>query len=186
MTSYILYYGDPDRLLGPTTDFTGYPGTTDIVADERRLLGVYSAATHGRVPVIPDIASGFNDRGFRLPTNHPAQPRQWLPGESPASTLDHLFRCVALPEIDPTLPMVMVTSWNDWNEDTGIEPIPGTPTAIDDSPSGNAYTQGYLYGGEGRKALQALRSDVTLLDRSFAGGHARAGTNATSERTGSC
>ena len=51
-----------------------------------------AAATDGRVPVVPDIASGFNDRGFRLPTNHPAQPRQWLPGVGPASTLDHLFR----------------------------------------------------------------------------------------------
>ena len=163
VTSYILYYGDPDRLLGPTNDFTGYPGTTDIIADERHLLSAYGAATNGRVPVIPDISSGFNDRGFRLSTNHPAQPRQWLPGAGPASTLDHLFRCVALPEVDPTLPMVMVTSWNDWNEDTGIEPIPGTPTDVDDSPSENAYTQRYFYGGEGRKALQALRADVTLL-----------------------
>jgi glycoprotein endo-alpha-1,2-mannosidase len=170
ITSYILYYGDPDWLLGPTEDFTGYPGTTNIVADERHLLNEYSAATDGRVPVVPDIASGFNDRGFRLPTNHPAQPRQWLSGEGPASTLDHLFRCVAIPEVSPTLPMVMVTSWDDWNEDTGIEPIGGTPTHVDDSPSGTAYTQGYTYGGEGRKALAALRADVNLLDRRFASG----------------
>ena len=110
------------------------------------------------MPVIPDVASSFNDRGFRLPTNHPAQPRQWLPGEGPASTLDHLFRCVALPEVDPALPIVMVTSWNDWNEDTGIEPIGGTPTHVDDSPTGTAYTQGYTYGGEGRSALRVLRN----------------------------
>ncbi len=132
-------------------------------------MSEYSAATDGRVPVIPDIASGFNDRGFRLATNHPAQPRQWLPGEGPASTLDHLFRCVAIPEVSPTLPMVMVTSWNDWNEDTGIEPIGGTPTNTDDSPSGQAYTQGYTYGGEGRQALKVLRADVNLLDRRFDG-----------------
>jgi glycoprotein endo-alpha-1,2-mannosidase len=169
ITSYILYYGDPDFLLGPTEDFTGYPGTTDIVADERHLLSEYSAATNDRVPVIPDIASSFNDRGFRLPTNHPAQPRQWLPGEGPASTLDHLFRCVALPEVDPTLPMVMVTSWNDWNEDTGIEPIGGTPTHVDDSPTGTAYTQGYTYGGEGRSALRVLRADTALLRQRFNG-----------------
>jgi hypothetical protein len=186
VTSYIQYYGDPDWLLGPTNDFTGYPGTTHIIADERHLLGGYRTATHGRVPVIPDISSGFNDRGFRLLTNHPAQPRQWLPGASPASTLDHLFRCVALPEVDPALPMVMVTSWNDWNEDTGIEPIAGTPTAIDDSPSRNAFTQGYVYGGEGRTALQALRSDVTLLDDRFAGGHASTGPSSRSSTARSC
>jgi glycoprotein endo-alpha-1,2-mannosidase len=187
ITSYILYYGDSDSLLGPTNDFTGYPGTTNIVADERHLLSQYSAATDGQVPVIPDIASGFNDRGFRLPTNHPAQPRQWLPGEGPASTLDHLFRCVAIPEVSPTLPMVMVTSWDDWNEDTGIEPISGTPTDVDDSPSGTAYTQGYTYGGEGRQALRVLRADVNLLDRRVAAeADGRTGPAKDASEAGSC
>jgi glycoprotein endo-alpha-1,2-mannosidase len=186
ITSYIYYYGDPDFLLGPTQDFTGYPGNTDIVADERHLLSDYSAATDGRVPVIPDVSSGFNDRGFRLPTNHPAQPRQWLPGEGAASTLDHLFRCVALPEVDPALPVVMVTSWNDWNEDTGIEPIGGTPTRVDDSPSGTAYTQGYTYGGEGRAAMRVLRTDTSLLDRQWAN-NAKAGKPGQAlEATGPC
>ena len=97
--------------------------------------------------------------------------------------MDHLFRCVALPEVDPTLPIVMVTSWNDWNEDTGIEPIGGTPTHTDDSPGGTAYTQGYTYGGEGRAALRVLRTDTALLDQKFAksaaGGSAGKGLEAT-------
>ncbi len=169
ITSYALYFGDPSPLLGPTNAFIGYPGTTNIVTDERDLLSRYRAATNGKVPVIPDVASGFNDRGFRLLTNHPAQPRQWMPGDGPSSTLDHLFRCVALPELDPSLPVVMVTSWNDWNEDTGIEPIGGTATHTDDSHSGNAYTQGYTYGGEGRRAVRTLRKDVTLLHQQVDG-----------------
>jgi glycoprotein endo-alpha-1,2-mannosidase len=184
ITSYIYYYGDPDFLLGPTGDFTGYPGKTDIVADERHLLSEYSAATGGRVPVIPDVSSGFNDRGFRLPTNHPAQPRQWLPGDGPASTLDHLFRCVALSRVDPALPIVMVTSWNDWNEDTGIEPISGTPTRTDDSPSGDAYTQGYTYGGEGRSALRVLRADTALLREKFSGVKGAAARNKAADSAG--
>jgi hypothetical protein len=65
------------------------------------------------------------------------------------------------------LPVVMVTSWNDWNEDTGIEPISGTPTHTDDSPSGDAYTQGYTYGAEGRSALRVLRADTALLRDKF-------------------
>ena len=165
VTSYTLYFGDPEPEFGPIADFTGYPGTTDIVADERRLLEEYRAATGGKVPVIPDVGPGFNDRGFRLSTNHPPQPRQWLPGDGPSSTLDHLFREVAIPELDPALPMVMVTSWDDWNEDTGVEPIPGTPTQRDDSIAGNFYTEGYTYGGEGTSAVETLRQDVTLLDR---------------------
>jgi glycoprotein endo-alpha-1,2-mannosidase len=186
VTSYTLYYGDPNFLLGPTQDFIGYPGTTDIVADERHLLSEYRAATDGRVPVIPDISSGFNDRGFRLRTNHPAQPRQWLPGEGPASTLDHLFRCVALPEVDPALPIVMVTSWNDWNEDTGIEPTSGTPAHTDDSPVGDAYTQGYTYGGEGRSAVRVLHTDTGLLEEQFGGDRSASTKNPGVGAIGSC
>ena len=165
VTSYTLYYGDSEPAFGPVADSSGYPGTTRIAEDQRFLLTAYRNATGGRVPVVPDIAPGFNDRGFRLPNNHPAEPRQWLPGDGPATTLDHLFRCVAIPELDPALPMVMVTSWDDWNEDTGIEPVGGVPTRADDSASGDAYTQGYTYGGEGRAALRTLRRDVTQLDR---------------------
>jgi glycoprotein endo-alpha-1,2-mannosidase len=156
------------------------------VADEKGLLAQYRSATNDQVPVIPDISVGFNDRGVRLATNHPAQPRQWLPGEGPASTLDHLFRCVAVPELDPRLPMIMVTSWNEWNEDTGIEPIPGTPTHTDDSPSGSDYTEGYTYGGEGSSAIDTLGRDVALLDRQTDGSSAAEKQEAASAITKSC
>jgi hypothetical protein len=83
--------------------------------------------------------------------------------------------------------MVMVTSWDDWNEDTGIEPIGGTPTDLDDSPSGKAYTQGYTYGGEGRTALKVLRADVNLLDRRFAAGAgSRTATSKGASQASSC
>jgi glycoprotein endo-alpha-1,2-mannosidase len=170
VTGYTLYYGDPSPATGPASDSTGYPGMTNIAADQRFLLTVYRNATNNQVPVLPVVQPGFNDRGYRLATNHPALPRQWLPGEGPASTLDHFFRCVAIPELDPTLPVVMVTSWDDWNEDTGVEPIPGTPTTHDDSPSGNAYTQGYQYGGEGTSAERTLGRDIALLDKDYARG----------------
>jgi hypothetical protein len=83
--------------------------------------------------------------------------------------------------------MVMVTSWDDWNEDTGIEPISGTPTDVDDSPSGTAYTQGYTYGGEGRQALRVLRADVNLLDRRVAAeADGRTGPAKDASEAGSC
>jgi glycoprotein endo-alpha-1,2-mannosidase len=165
ITAYTLYYGDPDPLLGPTKDFIGYPGTTSVVTDELGLLRQYRQASGGRVPVIPDVSPGFNDRGVRLAIDHPAQPRQWLPGDGPSSTLDHLFKDVAVPSIDPGLPMVMVTAWNEWNEDTGIEPIGGVSTTTDDSPSGDAYTQGYAYGGEGSSTVRTLRNDIDGVDK---------------------
>jgi len=170
VTAYTLYYGDPQQANGPASDSTGYPGTTHIAADQRSLLTLYRNATGNKVPVLPVVQPGFNDRGFRLATNHPAQPRQWLPGDGPSSTLDQMLRCVAIPEVDPALPIVMVTSWDDWNEDTGVEPIPGTPTTKDDSPSGTDYTQGYQYGGEGTSEMRTLARDVKVLDRAYARG----------------
>jgi hypothetical protein len=171
VTSYTLYFGDlGDPMFGPAADSAGYPGWTHLVTDQQSLLSDYRNATGDRVPVIPDVQPGFNDRGFRLTTDHPVEPRQWVPGDGPASTFDYLFRCVAIPELDPKLPLVMVTSWDDWNEDTGVEPIPGTPTHADDSPGGNAYTQGYTYGGEGSTTVHTLRHDVSLLDTATARG----------------
>ena len=62
--------------------------------------------------------------------------------------------------IEPTLPMVFVTSWNEWNEDTAVQPVGGTPTSRDNSLTGTEYTQGYTYGGEGDSALAAIRNFV--------------------------
>jgi hypothetical protein len=160
ITSYSLYFGGNSPTLGPAKDFVGYPGKTSIAVDERNLMVKYSNATGGKVPVIPDITPGFNDRGVRLSINHPAQPREWLPGDGTASTLDNLFRKVALPTVDARAPIIFVTAWNEWNEDSGVEPVPGVATSTDNSPTGTEYTQGYTYGGEGDSALQVLRRNT--------------------------
>ncbi|HEY3842332.1 MAG TPA: glycoside hydrolase family 99-like domain-containing protein [Acidimicrobiales bacterium] len=160
ITYYTLYFGGNDPALGPAKDYDGYSGLTDIVTDERNLLKRYCLASGGKVPVIPDVSPGYNDRGVRLTTGHPAQARQWVPGAGPASTLDHLFRQVAVPIVDPRAPLIFITAWNDWNEDTGVEPVPGVPTTRDDSPSGRAYTQGLRYGEEGDSAFTVLRKDI--------------------------
>jgi glycoprotein endo-alpha-1,2-mannosidase len=158
ITSYSLYGGGSGNAWVPSRDFVGYPGTTSIVRDEVSLYRRYSTATDGRVPVIPDVSPGANTRGVRLSVNEPAEPRQWRAGESAGSTLTQFLRTVARPVLDPRLPMVFVTSWNEWNEDTGIQPVGGVPTPRDDSPTGTAYTQGYTYGGEGNVDLTVIRN----------------------------
>jgi glycoprotein endo-alpha-1,2-mannosidase len=74
--------------------------------------------------------------------------------------------------IQPSLPMVFVTSWNEWNEDTAVQPVGGKPTSRDDSPTRTEYTQGYTYGGEGNSALAAIRNFVGV-----AWGEVRSGSN---------
>ncbi|HET7487441.1 MAG TPA: hypothetical protein VFJ85_05885 [Acidimicrobiales bacterium] len=157
VTAYNLYTGGPAYDASPLADFADYPGRTNVVADELALYQRYRDATNGEVPVIPDVAPGINTRGVRLEKDQPAMPRQWLPGEDGASTFRHLLRDVGLPTVDWRVPMLFVTSWNEWNEDTAIEPVGGVATSLDDSPSGHEFTQGYTYGGEGDGALAALR-----------------------------
>jgi hypothetical protein len=35
-----------------------------------------------------------------------------------------------IPLIDPRLPMMLVTSWNEWSEDTAIEPAASAPATV--------------------------------------------------------
>ncbi len=158
ITAYSLYAGGPPDPSTPQADFENFPGATKIASDEVGLYRTYQLATGGRIPVLPDVTPGLNTRGVRLQVNQHAQPRQWLPGQSSGSTLQGYLDQIAKPVLDPSLPMVFVTSWNEWNEDTAIQPIGGTATSKDDSPSGSDYTQGYRYGGEGNVDLDVLRN----------------------------
>ncbi len=163
ITGYSLYVGDANDLLAPSDDFVGaYPGQTHIVQDETGLYRRYSAATLGSVPVIPDVTPGENTRGVRLSVDEPAEPRRWLPGQPAGSTLQNFLWQIAKPVLDPRAPIVFTTTWNEWNEDTAIQPVGGTPTAKDNSPTGSAYTQGFTYGGEGSSDLGAIRDFVAV------------------------
>ncbi|HLI55509.1 MAG TPA: hypothetical protein VKY26_00625, partial [Actinomycetota bacterium] len=118
----------------------------------------YKTALGGSVPIVPDVIPGYNDRATRPTEHHPAIPREYSPGAPDGSLLQQMFDQVALPNVDPRAPIVMITSWNEWNEQTAIEPVSSTATTTtDDSPSGTAYTQGYPYGGPGDALLATLR-----------------------------
>jgi hypothetical protein len=72
---------------------------------------------------------------------------------------------VVLPHTDPDVnDLILVNSFNEWHEDTQIEPtIITPPTTTDDTPTGTGYTAGYQYEGYGNLYLDILR-DKTLPD----------------------
>lgn len=149
---------DHIRLFDAVTGYTMYspsqtPGRPERTSYLRRVRGVYRqykrAADVAGVAFVPDVLPGYNDRGVRPAVDHYA-----LPG---GDSLFSKFLELAGGFVDRTRPTLMVTSWNEWHEDTQIEPTaPAPPTAL---PA--ELTTGYTYAAQGFALLEALRRFVT-------------------------
>jgi glycoprotein endo-alpha-1,2-mannosidase len=157
ITSYNMYENG-------TASQKGYTAHSTYVSDVAAKYSEYVSAAAGRVYFVPQIIPGYNDRGVRMTENHYAIPREWSEGAGEASLFAKLFELTAFRFVDPRLNMILITSWNEWNEDTAIEPlVPSGPTRTDNSVSGNEYTQEYAYSGHGLQYLETLRNKVVAL-----------------------
>ncbi len=153
ITAYNLY--DSSR-----PGHAGYGAQSAFLADARVLFARYREAAPA-TPVIPLAMPGYNDRATRPEARHHVIPRQWTRGAGEGTFFAEWLRGFTLPLVDPRVPMLFVTSWNEWNEDTAIEPVAIAPaTASDVSPSGRAYTQGFRYSGYGTRYLEILRDSI--------------------------
>ena len=112
----------------------------------------YRDAAANAVPVIPDVAPGFNDRGFRLRHRPPGPTAPVDPGAGPPppwTTSSAVSPCPSRPETaDDHGDLV-----ERLERGHGHRAHSRGPHRRDDSPSGDAYTQGYEYGGEGQSAV---------------------------------
>jgi hypothetical protein len=108
----------------------------------------------------PAVTPGFNDRAVR--EGHNAVSRKLAADDGFGS----LFRAMLLEARQLTDPdighMILVTSWNEWHEDTQIEPVcPADSTSLDDSGSGTELTQGLEYEGYGTRYLEILQEETS-------------------------
>ncbi len=118
-----VYWQSPTRLrLGPYDGVTAYnmhtsvPGIADgfaaKVGDQYSVWA--SAAAREDIAFVPDVIPGFDDTAVRPEAGHPTIPR------SPELFAEQLEDALVL--ASGPARMVMITSWNEWHEDTSIEP----------------------------------------------------------------
>jgi glycoprotein endo-alpha-1,2-mannosidase len=129
-------------------DRTGY-----VIATEERMREFRAVAASLGVGFIPTALPGFDDLGVRPEDAHHVLPRALGPGEPQDSTFtDSLALAGTL--VDPSLDLMTVTSWNEWNEDSQVEP---TATAL---PTAGpiSVTQSYPFDAYGFAMLDRLRT----------------------------
>lgn len=160
ITSYNLYEN-------ARPEHAGYGARSRFIADAAALYEDYRRAGGGRVCLVPGVIPGYNDRGVRRGLDHFVIPRAWDQDGAEGSFLSRAFEKLAMPLADPRLNMIMVTSWNEWNEDTAIEPLAdAAPTRVDGSTEKDFFTRGYAYAGHGLAYLRTIRDQVVAVSGS--------------------
>jgi hypothetical protein len=145
-----------DAITGYTpyssTQRAGWPaGTRFLSAVGRRTEQFRQLAEREHVAFVPDALPGFDDTGYRPEAAHHVLPRQVGPHADQASTFeDSLEQAGGM--VDPSLGLLAVTSWNEWFEDSQIEPTAPAP------PSNGpvAITRGYPFSSYGSSLLELL------------------------------
>jgi glycoprotein endo-alpha-1,2-mannosidase len=112
---------------------------------------------------IPAVAPGYNDTAVR--DGHPGRARYFtdVEGSKEGDLFRAMIRRAALPNLDSTCGnLMMVTSFNEWYEDSQIEATSGTAaiSTTDDSESGDYYTGGQRYVDYGYLYLDILKEET--------------------------
>lgn len=154
VTAYDIY-GQSLKLLGGTHK------AVEVLAQNYRQAK--QAANSAGTAFMPAIAPGYNDTAVRK--GHPGRARYFTDVEhsKEGDIFREMIRQAALPTMDPSCGnIIMVTSFNEWYEDTQIEATAGTvpPSSTDDSASGTDYTGGQEYEDYGYLYLDILREEI--------------------------
>lgn len=115
------------------------------------------------VAFIPTATPGFNDTGVR--SGHPPAPRYLAddPKSDEGDLFARMLHDVVVPRTDPKADRIlMINSFNEWHEDTQIEPTIVAPRINTDDSGNQRYSGGYFYEGYGDLYLNILSSSTAL------------------------
>ena len=137
----------------------GYAGQQAVNAYYAAQSGWRELARAEGVAFIPAVTPGFNDRGVR--DGHEPVSRRLGPKDEFGSLFRAMLQQVRNYVEPATGNMFLITSWNEWHEDTQIEPLQkATATSTDDSPTGQDFTSELDYEGYGERYLRILREET--------------------------
>ena len=152
VTAYNMYEGGK-----PT--HAGYGADSAYAIEVRGKFQDYIRALKDtKVGFVPSLIPGYNDRGVRHGSRHYVIPRKWQAGAAEGSFLAQCFERIIPQTLDPRLNMILLTSFNEWNEDTQIEPVNPAPAPA--ATSDDIFTCGYAYPGYGPAYLETVRDLV--------------------------
>ena len=147
----------------------GYIGSRQKINEYYQEQNKWKAmASYYHCGFVPAVSPGFNDRGVRLEKNHIPLSRRLNKDSEEGS----LFRA-ALEEarriVDPSLGnLIMVNSWNEFHEDTQIEPVNAIGNSTKDTHLPTELTYGLDYEGYGLLYLRILKNETEKWDTSMA------------------
>ena len=134
ITAYNLYEGE-------FLHHAGHEGLDAFFEESTDLYRRYEDAAGSDTIIFPEVMPGYNDRVLRPRIDHYVIPRRTRPDAATGSTLEAMLERLAKPFLDSRLPVVLVTSFNEWNEGTQVEPtVLAEPTRHEDR--GRRFTQG--------------------------------------------
>ena len=154
VTNYDVYGS-----MGRPIKYAGAKAVDDYYREQEkwRSLAIMNGCRY-----IPATSPGYNDRGVRLQNDHPPLSRKLTVTAEEGSLFKYQLE-KALPLVDPLVDnLVLVNSFNEWHEDTQIEPA-GPIESVASLPV--ILTGGLQYEGYGELYLDILRdSTISKLE----------------------